>query len=374
MSLFEGLTCCICGFQSDYSLTSHISRKHMSMDEYHSLFPGNVVQRARLDATQKMKETKSKKDSAHKRFKLELDSRKHEWTDSIKCVLCGFSSHSSLISHIIRKHGMKLSDYRMQFPDAVVQRMNSSQKEKLSNTNKKKLQDPDARAAFLEWRSFPSEMKHWLRKGLSLDEARSKVTSVQSAAGKAQNDHPELLVRKSELSSGDANPMSLVSIAERYNTSIEEASKLTPAFGRSGEKHPMFGKHHTEEAKAAIAKNMPVTFTSRGEKDVFYFLNSIHHFRNNVGVSNWNCDAVSDSKRIIVEYFGDYWHCRPTRYQQDWFHPRVKKTAFEIWQRDQKKIDDLTALGYKVIVIWESDWKKDQQRVMQEIKDAIDQA
>lgn len=55
---------------------------------------------------------------------------------------------------------------------------------------------------------------------------------------------PERREKKRLEMSGAGNPM--------YGLPKEEA----PCFGRTGDKHPMFGKHHTEEAKSKISKSL----------------------------------------------------------------------------------------------------------------------
>jgi len=60
----------------------------------------------------------------------------------------------------------------------------------------------------------------------------------------------------SEQRTGEKNSQSLKSIADRFNCSIEDARKLTTCFGRTGEKHPMYGKHHTVESKIKMMNNL----------------------------------------------------------------------------------------------------------------------
>jgi len=55
---------------------------------------------------------------------------------------------------------------------------------------------------------------------------------------------------------GKNNPMSISNIASRYNVCEDVARKYTPCYGRSGRKHPMYGKHHTLESKKKIAKRV----------------------------------------------------------------------------------------------------------------------
>lgn len=63
----------------------------------------------------------------------------------------------------------------------------------------------------------------------------------------------------------------------------------------------------------------------------------------------------------IIEYNGDFWHCNPKLYNSEYFNPRVKLSAADIWIKDKAKIDFAIEQGYEVFVIWEQDYKKDKQ-------------
>lgn len=76
------------------------------------------------------------------------------------------------------------------------------------------------------------------------------------------------------------------------------------------------------------------------------------------GKKRYRPDILIESKKIIIEYNGDYWHCNPKKYKPNYYHKRIKKTAQEIWLKDQQKSNFFKLLGYDVIVIWESDWNK----------------
>lgn len=61
---------------------------------------------------------------------------------------------------------------------------------------------------------------------------------------------------------------------------------------------------------------------------------------------------------IIFEINGDYWHCNPKIYKNDYYHELKKMTAQEIWESDKKHIKYANDHNYKVIEIWESDMNK----------------
>ena len=265
-----------------------------------------------------MKATKSVIPSKNKSFLA--DKRANQaanWSDVLKCRLCEFENPASLLSHIRHKHEMSVSDYRAAYPEDVLQRNSSRQNERNSEANKKRLEDPATKAAFLEWRSFPSEVKHWIRKGYDPKEAQQKVAEFQSVqAKKAQT--LEHLEKMRQRTAGDLNPMSLTSLFARHGVSVEEASKLTPCFGRMGEKHPMFGKKHTEEAIKKIGQHINHSGRSKIEHEMSNILISEYGGTKNSHAAGWCCDYVCADKKLIVEFFGDFWHHNPFYFDENW--------------------------------------------------------
>ena len=61
---------------------------------------------------------------------------------------------------------------------------------------------------------------------------------------------------------------------------------------------------------------------------------------------------------IVYEFYGDYWHGNPERFDPNDIHPRVKKTYGELYTKTQERTEALKELGYTVIEMWESDWTK----------------
>lgn len=70
---------------------------------------------------------------------------------------------------------------------------------------------------------------------------------------------------------------------------------------------------------------------------------------------------------IIIEAYGDYWHCNPTVYHSDYYHKQCKMYASEIWKRDSDRINALNELGYKTYIIWEFDSNDKIKTIINEI-------
>ena len=376
-SFDDKLECKFCGLRSN-NLNSHITRIHeLSVDEYKLKFPGSQTCRLSASQIEKMAKTKTKLDSKHQIYLQNKRKEENELLKNgyqvLKCELCDFTSISSLISHITRKHSIDMADYRSKFPASKVQKSTPKAIENNSKSQKKRLEDPEKLSKFLERRSFPSEIKHWTKKGLSLEEAKEKVFEFQKAQNQKSNT-PEIKLRFSKMYSGNSNPMSLINIAKRNGISTEDASKLTPCYGRSGELHPMFGKKHSNEALKKIGQHINHSGRSKAEHSLSNLLIEAYGGKKNAPVFGWSCDYVNYEKKIIVEFFGDFWHHNPKKYDVNWINPFTKRSSSLVWERDNRKIKELCEQGYEVVVIWESDWRADRETQLKRIKDAYDRA
>jgi very-short-patch-repair endonuclease len=80
-------------------------------------------------------------------------------------------------------------------------------------------------------------------------------------------------------------------------------------------------------------------------------------FLSEQSVGKYFADELNEIKKIIIEINGDYVHANPKIYKpEDVIKlPNSKYTAAEKWESDKLKTDSLTAMGYRVITIWESD-------------------
>lgn len=66
-------------------------------------------------------------------------------------------------------------------------------------------------------------------------------------------------------------------------------------------------------------------------------------------------DFYLPQSNIIIEFFGDYWHCNPKIYNSDYYHKIMKITASQKWELDKKRIDSIINLTKaSVLIFWES--------------------
>lgn len=73
---------------------------------------------------------------------------------------------------------------------------------------------------------------------------------------------------------------------------------------------------------------------------------------------NYYVDGFSESKNIIIEFLGDYYHGNPDIYDGMYYNDKVKKTAGELYNEWDTRKKCFELLNYKVIYIWENEYDK----------------
>jgi G:T-mismatch repair DNA endonuclease (very short patch repair protein) len=112
----------------------------------------------------------------------------------------------------------------------------------------------------------------------------------------------------------------------------------------------------TLEYRSKMAKRS-TNRVSKFQKEIYDSLNSPDwQLEYPIPNSNYTVDIIHIGSKVVIECNGTYWHCDPRKYSEGYWHQRVQKTAKDIWDKDSKKLTQLSLLGYKVMVIWEYDW------------------
>jgi hypothetical protein len=147
---------------------------------------------------------------------------------------------------------------------------------------------------------------------------------------------------------------------EERNTKISKANTLSWYIEKYGDiegieqynifrkkKHKAFGPN--KSVKSRIINNF------LDEYKIEYI--EEYKYENELG-KNGAIDFFIPSLNIIIEFYGDYWHCNPTRYHNDYFHKIMKRFAYEIWQKDKKRINYIFNKVFNkkiaILIIWES--------------------
>ena len=81
-----------------------------------------------------------------------------------------------------------------------------------------------------------------------------------------------------------------------------------------------------------------------------------------IGEKKYWVDAYIPRSKTIYEFYGDYWHGNPAIYKSSETNKRSKITYGKLYDTTIKREEELKAAGYKVVSIWEYDWKQQQRR------------
>jgi hypothetical protein len=78
-----------------------------------------------------------------------------------------------------------------------------------------------------------------------------------------------------------------------------------------------------------------------------------------IGKKWHNVDGFDPETNTVYEFLGDFWHGNPKCYSPDDINRCSKRSFGELYDKTKQKELILIGAGYKVVSIWESDWKKD---------------
>lgn len=106
--------------------------------------------------------------------------------------------------------------------------------------------------------------------------------------------------------------------------------------------------------------------TSRKEKEIIDSLRNVgYETINSYRIDTKICDMYIPSLNLIIEYFGDYWHCNPNKYDSKYFNKKKNMYAEQIWDYDKRKVDLIVSYGYNLEVLWENDLKYNNNKLIQ---------
>ena len=76
-------------------------------------------------------------------------------------------------------------------------------------------------------------------------------------------------------------------------------------------------------------------------------------------------DYVDTKRKKGIEFNGDFWHCNPKDFESEDIHRIKGKKASDIWRIDECKKRLIENLGYQVLTIWESEYRKNPQQTLE---------
>lgn len=162
---------------------------------------------------------------------------------------------------------------------------------------------------------------------------------------------------------------------QRYTTSLEY---MIEEYGEET------GTKKFEDFALARANSSSVGYSEISQELFFNIINRIQNTDNiffyklnkeySVQYSTtavFNLDFYDKGKNLVIEFLGDYWHANPKIYEAESVFNRSKTPilAKQIWKYDEQRKNKICKVLNNPIYIevWESDWKENPDKVMEEI-------
>jgi hypothetical protein len=181
------------------------------------------------------------------------------------------------------------------------------------------------------------QIEYWVNKGYTSEEAKLKVKEVQST----------FTLKKCIEKYGEEEGIKIFTQRqEMWSNKVEEKYK-------NGE-FTRFCKHNWSKTELDFIGEL-VKALNINDDEYYSAFNGKQFCRNFKDIGKtFAYDFVYMEK--IIEFNGDYWHCNPQIYEAEYFNKLLQCTSKEKWELDKYKNSLIENEGYKVLVIWESEW------------------
>jgi hypothetical protein len=197
------------------------------------------------------------------------------------------------------------------------------------------------------------QKQYWIAKGFTDEEARNKVSNIQTRDKK-------FYIEKGF--SEEEIEFKLQSRNKKWISSLQETLKTNNFNLKKGRNLNQLIEKYGEEKAREIIKSRIKNFhgSSNIEKIIFERYFEPNGFKRSYYIFNpsnnryFLYDYYHPKHNFLIEFNGDFWHCNPSKFSADYFHPTIRKTAKEIWEKDARKKNLAQEAGFELCVLWES--------------------
>ena len=168
------------------------------------------------------------------------------------------------------------------------------------------------------------------------------------------------------------NPMNNKEYRDKISTALKGKNV---GFGTCGKKskHTTQSKNKMREVRLQSMSDGNNKCFRNNKLEVSFYNNFLinESFVKQKRINIYCVDFYNEDKKIVIELFGDYWHCNPEFWGPKKINTSKNLLAEEVWNYDGKKISYLKSLGYEVYVFWEYDIKNNIEDVRKKIKQIL---
>lgn len=264
---------------------------------------------------------------------------------TVRCDVCGSDESVGMgarLRHLVNmtvRHESKYEHYKCQ----------RCMREVASASRRHTINTPEFKAKIKErpsWQSQadPTTLSEWVQKGAA---TRSNTLAGKTPAQRSEG------VRKQWATMSD-------------DVKRERARKI-------GETSRAHWAGMTDDQRSARVERMirgrPRSCVSDDFKAALLGAGLYDGFESEVAVSGFVADEVNVSDKIIIEFYGDYYHCNPRIYTDpNTYNTTLHMTAKDKWAYDRRRLAAFYKAGYRVRIVWESDWRKNPEAVLEGVR------
>lgn len=100
-------------------------------------------------------------------------------------------------------------------------------------------------------------------------------------------------------------------------------------------------------------------------KNDTYFSELNNEYSYKYGNNYYRYDYTNIEYKKVIEFQGDFWHCNPSIYDNNYYHKVQKKYAYEILEKDLHKKQIAIINNCDILQIWESDYTKNPKQTIE---------
>ncbi len=197
---------------------------------------------------------------------------------------------------------------------------------------------------------FPTKIEYYLKRGYTEEEAKKEISKIQNrfSLEKCIEKYGEELGLEKWTERQNKWLKTLDDKSEEEKIKINE-KKLFNNSGYSKISQELFWRIYDH------FQNNDIRFEELNSEIIRYDKENKKHYK---------YDYVDFTTKKCIEFNGDYWHCNPMKYNEDYKHPIMKVEAKKIWEKDFLKNKWMSDRGYQVLTIWESEYRKNTEQIL----------
>ncbi len=320
---YEKVTCRICGKNLQSIAGSHLMRSHNSMEkeDYIELYPEAPL------FSQKMIEYMKKENGKH----MKTDKYKKLFSD--KAMGEKNPNHHSKTTEEERKSRSPFSKEFVKYKDL------DNKEEVVKKFAKEALKD----------RIATTDVNYYINQGHDLETAKQLLSERQRTftLEKCIEKYGEVdgLIRWEERQ-------------EKWHKGLKENGNLKCGYSKISQ--DVFNE---------------IVRLNGDNENIYYATKNSEYYLNQNKKGFYAYDFTDTNKKKIIEFNGDLYHANPSIYKADEYsHPfyiERKLKSSDIWDKDKRKLNAAKESGFDVLIIWESEYKKDKNNTIQKCLDFL---